>query len=319
MNDTLSAVISGRKTFFITPDPVLFPENYLEEYMAAGYECYFIGNDIACSLSRKIDILVSIFKDSIIFFNIDANIPDLSWPLFIRQVQKKYGDQILCGVMYEKRQSEEDRRNLEHLYLFDIQVKCGCFELEYQKKSNFGKIEKVLIANNAQGRRKSIRVICSAKTTASILFDNVRYNALIKDISLNHFSCVFADDMFPANEYQKIPDIQLNLRGLFIRSAAILVMIRKSEGHTLFVFMFVREDGTNGLDTFVKQLLTPKLYEMLSTTCKGLLNSLFYYKPRVSQNESNEELLAKEYVVNKTTKKDTNSNSFENLEELPSL
>ena len=51
-------------------------EDYLEEYFSLGYECYFINNDKILSLDKKIDILISLFKDIILFFNIDFGLKD---------------------------------------------------------------------------------------------------------------------------------------------------------------------------------------------------------------------------------------------------
>ena len=71
MGISIKEIVAGRKTFFITPDTSLIPEVFLEDYFALGYECYFIEYDKRISLKKKIDILISIFHDVIIFFNID--------------------------------------------------------------------------------------------------------------------------------------------------------------------------------------------------------------------------------------------------------
>ena len=66
MGISLKEIVTGRKTFFITPDTSLFPESFLEDYFALGYECYFIENNKKVSIQRKLDILISIFHD--VFF-----------------------------------------------------------------------------------------------------------------------------------------------------------------------------------------------------------------------------------------------------------
>ena len=63
-------IIKGRKTFFVAPDKSRFPESYLEEYLTAGYECYFIETDLFLPISTKIEVILSVFKDCIMFFNI---------------------------------------------------------------------------------------------------------------------------------------------------------------------------------------------------------------------------------------------------------
>ena len=52
MGITIKEIVTGRKTFFITPDMSLFPESFLEDYFALGYECYFVENDKHTSLQK---------------------------------------------------------------------------------------------------------------------------------------------------------------------------------------------------------------------------------------------------------------------------
>ena len=83
MGNLVDEIVKGRKTFFIAPDRSLFPQAYLEEYLTLGFECYFIDTDIFLPIEIKIEIILSVFKDSILFFNIDAPLQDNSWPRLI--------------------------------------------------------------------------------------------------------------------------------------------------------------------------------------------------------------------------------------------
>jgi hypothetical protein len=275
LNERLAEIIAGRKTFFITPDQSLFPENYLEEYLANGFETYFIENDKACSLEKKIDIILHVFKDSIIFFNIDATVPGINWPHFIAKLQALYGDTALFGVLYVKRQTFEERLALEKYYLYTTGIKCGCVQLEYRKKANFGIIEKLLYANQAMGRRKHVRALCGNNCSIAFLYAGRPYGGILNDISLSHFSCTIFDSC-PVPQYEKVQGIQITIKGLHIRSDGVLFMERPAEHGTLYIFTFTNKLGGNGLDILVKQLLTPKLYEVMSENCWGILNRLFY-------------------------------------------
>ena len=157
MSNIVDEIIKGRKTFFIAPDRTLFPQSYLEEYLTLGYECYFIDTDIFLPIEVKVDIILSVFKDSILFFNIDAPIQGNTWNHLIKGMQDKYPN-ALFGVLYAKRQSVSERQALERQYLYSIGIQCGCIQIEYQKKNNFQLIEQVLYANQAMGRRKNVRV-----------------------------------------------------------------------------------------------------------------------------------------------------------------
>ncbi|MCK9169797.1 MAG: hypothetical protein M0P01_05230 [Treponema sp.] len=275
MNPRLAEIIAARKTFFIMPDQTLFPENYLEEYLIHGYETYFIENDKACSIEKKVDIIRRVFQDSILFFNIDASVSGIEWPQFIAYLQKLYGDSILLGVVYAKRQTLEERLALEKYYLYDIGIKCGCVQLEYRKKTNFGIVEKTLYANQGMGRRKYVRALCDNNSGLTFLQNGKQYTGIIYDISLSHFSCTLSPDC-PVKEHEKLYNIQLNIKGLHIRADAGLYMKRRSSDGMLYIFTFINKQGENGLDIFVKQLLVPKLYEIMSGNCKNILNRLFY-------------------------------------------
>ena len=53
MGISVKELVTGRKTFFITPDTSLIPETYLEDYFALGYECYFVEYDKRVKLEKK--------------------------------------------------------------------------------------------------------------------------------------------------------------------------------------------------------------------------------------------------------------------------
>ena len=275
MGITIKEIVTGRKTFFITPDMSLFPESFLEDYFALGYECYFVENDKHTSLQKKLDILISIFHDVIFFFNIDSPVQNLDWPVFIKGLTESYNNQASIGVLYTKRQTKDEKTRLEYKYLFEMGLNCGCIQLEYQKKTNFGIIEKILFANQAQGRRKNIRALCTKACTFSFNYNGAPYSGILQDISLSHFSFVFPNGKLEVKLYEKISDFHFNIRGFLFRSDAVLIMQRPVEGESLFVFSFMSSSGTNGLDQIIKQLLIPNIYQLMSSNCKNLLDQIY--------------------------------------------
>ena len=275
MHSLVQEIIKGRKTFFIAPDKTLFPQAYLEEYLTLGYECYFIDTDIFLPMKEKVDIILSVFKDSILFFNIDAPIQGTSWAEIIHDMQAKYPS-ALFGVLYAKRHSQAERQSLEHQYLYTMGIQCGCIQLEYQKRENFQIIEQVLYANQAMGRRKYVRALCSSNCLFSFNLDKQgTINDKLTDISISHFSFVVPDGRLTLADYEKVPDIVFTIHGLRFRSDAVLYMTRPVENGILFVFAFQSKSGQSGLDPVNKQLITPKLYELMIDNCMDLLNRLF--------------------------------------------
>jgi len=275
MAASVKDIIAGRKTFFITPDTSIFPESFCEEYLAHGYECYFIENEKKISIEQKIEIMISVFKDVILFFNLDANIPGLNLPELIKKVHSKYGNDILMGIMFSKRQNKDEKARIEYKYLFELELNCGCVQLEYQKKQNYGIIEKVLYANQAMGRRKNVRAIGTAGCTYGFLLNGVPYSGVLQDISVTHFSIISPSEKLATKDYEKISDIQFNIKGLHFRSDAVVFMKRPlPDGNVFIVFMFVNNQGA-GLDIMTQQLLIPRIYELMCDNCKTLLHRLY--------------------------------------------
>lgn len=275
MGISVKEIVTGRKTFFITPDTSLLPESYLEDFFAYGYECYFINNDKRVSITKKVEVLLSLFEDAIFFFNIDYNIQGLDWPVFIRNVIRGHDKKCAFGVLYAKRQSKDEKIRNEYTYLYEMELNCGCIQLEYQKKQNFDLIQKVLFANQAQGRRKNIRAICTQACTFSFGFNGSPINGVLQDISLSHFSFISPYQNLNMQLYEKINDIHFNIRGFLFRSDAVLLMKRSVNGQELMVLTFVSSTGANGLDNRIKQLLIPNMYKLMASNCMNLLNIVY--------------------------------------------
>lgn len=276
MGSIVDEIIKGRKTFFIAPDKSLFPESYLEEYLSLGYECYFIDTDILLPISTKVDIILSIFKDSIMFFNIDAPIKNDSWTDLISRAQRKYPE-ALFGVLYAKRQAPGEKERLEKHFLLDMGLQCGCIQLEYQKKNNFGVIEKVLYANQAMGRRKNVRAVCSGSCTVNFTLNkNQQVSAKLNDVSVSHFSITIKQgEQIEIEDYTRITDAQFFVKGYHFRSDAVLYTKRETENGMLYIFAFAGKNGQPGIEGQTKNLLVPKIYSIMIDNCQSLLERLF--------------------------------------------
>lgn len=275
MNDEQKEhIIEGRKTFFIVPDVTLLPETYLEDFMARGYETYIIGDDRYCPLKAKVEVIIETFTDSILFFYIDAQVKGVRWERYIKELQQKYAGRILIGVLYAKRQSDEEKKRLEKYYLFDVGIQCGCISLEYQKAKNFALIDKVMYANQACGRRKNIRAICDTRSKVSIVTKHGQIKGSVLDVSLSHFSCTF-ESTVDIQLYEKVPKILININGLHFATDAILIMQRKKNGVMLYVFVFSNSLGQQGIEADMRPRLLEKIYQMTSDKAKSLMRYKF--------------------------------------------
>ena len=297
MGISVNDIVMGRKTFFILPDTSLMPTSYLEDYFALGYECYYVENDKRVKFQKKVDIILSLFKDLILFFNVDFHIPDFEWQDYIQDLIIDHKIQGSVGILYTKRATKEDKARIEKKYLYELGVRCGCIQLEYQKKQNFELIAKLLYANQAQGRRKTIRALCSSACTYTVTYGphQVTSAGVLQDISLSHFTILSPGSGLEIKLYEKLMDIHFNIRGFLFRSNAVLVMERPVNGDMLYVFAFVSSTGTTGLDDRTRSLLIPALYKLLSSNCYALLEQLYVSvddRPEITElPEADEDIL----------------------------
>jgi hypothetical protein len=275
---SVNDIVTGRKTFFILPDTSLMPESYLEDYFALGYECYFVPFDKRINIKKKVKVITSLFKDLIIFFNIDYNLPGLDWDDYIYEYLQEYKNPDSVGIMYAKRQTKAEKSLIERKYLYEMGVRCGCVQLEYQKNHNFDLIARILYANQAQGRRKTIRALCTSACTYTYTYGqfNDSITGTLQDISLSHFTILISGNDLELQLYEKIKDIHFNIRGFLFRSDAVLVMERPVNGDMLYVFAFINSTGTSGLDSRTKGLLGPSLYKLMCMNCNSILDQMYH-------------------------------------------
>ena len=272
--DQKEHIIEGRKTFFIVPDATLLPETYLEDFMARGYETYIIGDDRYCPLKAKVEVIIETFIDSILFFYIDMPIKGVKWEKYIKELQQKYAGRILIGVLYAKRQSDEEKSKLEKYYLFDVGIQCGCIALEYQKTKNFSLIDKVMFANQACGRRKNIRAICDTRSKVSFVSKKGQIKGSILDVSMSHFSAIF-DTTLEIQMYEKVPKMLISINGLHFATDAILIMQRIKNGVVLNIFVFSNSMGQQGVEADLQPRLLERIYQMTSDKVKSLMRYKF--------------------------------------------
>ena len=133
MSSLVNEIIQGRKTFFIAPDKSLFPESYLEDYLALGYECYFVDTDIFLSITAKVEIILSVFQDALIFFSIDSPLQNDSWPNFISRLQKNILVHCLAFCM-QKSSLIMKKKNLNDFILWISESSVVAFSLNIRKK-----------------------------------------------------------------------------------------------------------------------------------------------------------------------------------------
>lgn len=300
MSDLLSEFVKGRKTFFITPDSALFSQTFMEEYLSRDYECYFITNDINVPIQTKVKVILSLFQDPIIFFNVDYNIEGFDWHSFIAEIQASYPSARI-GIMYAKRKLPMDKTLIEKEYNLKLGIQAGCIQLDYQKNNNFVIMEKVLFANQANGRRKNVRVVCLNNSSFNLDDGHGHVTTYwLNDISISHFSFTIPEDQpqLDLKEYEKVENLSFVVKGMRFTSDATLFMKRQTASGILYVFAFIDREGKVGLDDMRKKLMLQKMYGMLNDACSTILERTY---EKIAEAEMQK---AKEAKKNALKKKD---------------
>lgn len=271
MGDAKNESVVGVKTFFVVPDLSSFPEEFLKSFFLKGYETYFLDDDPYCPLDAKIHVLFSTFPQLILFFNIDRPIRGIDWPVFIAGLQRRYGDRAMIGVTYHKRNNQEEVRRLEKLYLYTIGIVCGCIPMEYQKTKNLFLFLNVLAANQANGQRKYLRVVCDDTYKANMDYRGASHRCTLRDLSISHFSCVFIGKAPDITLNEKVKGIQMNLRGIILQVDGVLCLKRVIKEDMINVFVFRASDGKEGLNQDHLVKVNDLIFHSLNTRINELL------------------------------------------------
>lgn len=272
MIDTQSDIKCNVKTFFVVPELSLIPEEYLKSYFMKGFETYFLEDDPYHPLELKIHAIFSLFPEVILFFNIDRVVHGIEWPCFIGSLQKTYKDRAKIGVLYRKRNDQEEVRKLERMYLYDLGIICGCIPIEYQKTKNLFLLLNVLTANQANGQRKYIRAICDEMTKVNFLYHGKKFQGIIRDISISHFSCVFSGDAPDLLLQENIKDIQMTLKGSLCKTEGACCFKRVIQTETIHVFLFRTENNKDGLNPEHLLKINNYIYNQFGSGIKAMLN-----------------------------------------------
>jgi hypothetical protein len=238
----------GSKVFFIVPDLSVMPEDFVVSFFAKGFETYYVMDDHYLDIASKVRIIMNLFPDVFLFLNVDRKLGGVNWPFLVRSIYDEYGERAKIGVLCGKHIGGDAIAELERTYLYDIGIFCGCIPLEYNKAKNQSLLTGVLAANEAKGRRSSLRALCGDTCTLNFSNEGRAYRGAVQDISISHFSCVFVGPDPDIKMYEKIDDIQLNLGGIICAVNGVLFAKRAAEGSVLYVFVFRDSKNRDGLD-----------------------------------------------------------------------
>ena len=219
------AEIFGRKVFILHPQSVI-KEEMLHLLIAAEYEVALLYD------AQKTLRVLNKYPDSILFINIEEGMKEPEWAAFITKImENERTKEVRIGIL-----SYNSTPALKKKYLMDIGIQCGVVTLKLGLKESFKIIATTLEANEAKGRRKYVRAVCSSHDKAMF---NVKYGGdyltgSILDISSVGMACTF-DTPQNLKLGLALDDIQLKLRAVLCRVKGKLVGMDKEKGERLVV------------------------------------------------------------------------------------
>ena len=217
----------GKKIFLLRPH-IVIQQRMLDTLLMEGYETYTIMD------SERARKLLKKFPDSIMFINIDEGYTEAEWEAYIRKIQEDpVTKSAKLGIM-----SYNQDKELMRKYLMEMMVPCGYIQLKLGLQESTNIILNALEANEARGKRQSLRAECEDDLNATLNYrgDHGMYHGKIVDISTVGIAAKMAKfDFLPSNSV--IKDVQLKFRAGLIQTDMILLGTRKDKLH-VHVFLF---------------------------------------------------------------------------------
>jgi hypothetical protein len=239
----------GKKIFLLYPHSVIRDE-MLDILIMAGYETYTLFDE-----KRAVKFLIK-FPDSIMFINIDEGLNEKDWELYIRAIQgSPKTKSCRLGIM-----SYNQDFTLMEKYLMDLAIPCGYIQLKLGLHESTKIILGALEANEARGRRNSIRADCQDDINATANFksdSNASFcHGKILDISSAGIAAKF-DNMpnYPANTI--LQSVQLKLRSGIIITDMIYIGPRHND-KKVQILLFdpkISTDNKLVIHRYIKQCL----------------------------------------------------------------
>ncbi|MCL2601670.1 MAG: PilZ domain-containing protein [Treponema sp.] len=245
----------GKKTFFLYPHSVI-REKLLDTLLLAGFEAYTIFNK---EKARKI---LMEYPGSIMFINIDEYLKEDEWEAYIRSIQKDpRTESSRLGII-----SYNHDQHLMEKYLIDLSIPCGYIQLKLGLKESAQIMLKVLEANEARGRRLSLRVSCKEERDSTLNYEGKWgiYRGKLLDLSSLGIAVKFekADNFYPGTVLQ---NVQLKLHGKIIITDMTIVG-QRCDDDCIHVLLFKKLSTEHKLAIFryIKHYLEKKMETCLA-------------------------------------------------------
>jgi hypothetical protein len=247
--------ITGKKIFFLYPTAVV-QNRIVSELAQNEYEVYIAKDkDTLKRLLRK-------YPDSIVFVDINENMPEKEWEVWIRDLKSNPGTKdVYIGIV-----TANDDELIKRKYILTIKVPFTILKFDLDKAMTH--IIGVLQGADAKGRRKFIRATIGndVNATVNLPYSGNFINGQIKDISVMGFSCTLDGNPDIAKN-TLIKDIQIKLQSALLKVEGIVFGSRMDFKQKVYVFLF-----TQRIDPDVRTKIRKYIQHNLQTKMDVELN-----------------------------------------------
>ena len=246
----------GKKVFFLYPHSVI-QKDLVQLIAHYEYEVYLVNDHV------KLKKLLREIGEAIVFINIDERLSTEEWEEYIGGLRQDEATKtVQVGILTYNEDKELAKR-----FLMDLGVQAGFVQLKLGLNESAKIILQTLLATEAKGRRKYVRVQIPEQAAASfnIKVGDSFYIGKISDISSGGMACYFEKE--PVLTIDKhFDDIQLSMRGKIVKSKGKLAGSRMEGGRKIYIILFesFRNDQDKlNLATFINSTLQEQMNKRL--------------------------------------------------------
>jgi len=245
-----SAEVTGKKIFFLYPT-VSIQNQIISKLAQEEYEVYVAKDHTRLARALKD------YPDSIIFINIDENMPEPEWEKWIISTSSQMPE-ISIGIF-----SSSNNEDIKNKYIDTLHVSCGFTGLRVDMSGFTEKILNIVEKMNAKGRRKFIRASIEKETNAvmNMPHNNDFLNGVIRDISIVGFSCVLESEPGLIKN-SLVKDIQIKLQSMLLKVDAIVFGSRIEGEEKKYVLLFskrLESEDCNKIRKYIQGNLQTKM------------------------------------------------------------
>lgn len=217
----------GKKVFFLYPHRTI--QDYLHLFLIKNeFEVYLIDDHHA------LPQLLQKFPNAIAFLNIDEVLSQADWYAYTQSLVQNFPS-VVVGVF-----TGHNDPALAEKYLMGLGIKGGFITLRAGVENIRQTVLKALIANEARGRRRYVRVRpTEGSATFNVKWRGELVTGVIYDISSAGVSASFDQDYIDLPEKTVLRDVLLMYRGLRVKADLVITIKRAQPGKkTTYVMLF---------------------------------------------------------------------------------